>query len=124
MAFPKHHIFSEQLQKLAFQCRIFGSPARLEILRKLNESQKNVVELGKDIPLCQGTISAHLQRLRKAGVIEVEVQGLYNKYGMDLECVERMAADLEAFARELRSVRKEAGRGIMPGKVVEPRDKE
>jgi ArsR family transcriptional regulator len=57
------------LQPLAQLCHILGDRTRLRILRALQEDEKNVTALCKELKLPQPTISRHLAILRMAGLV-------------------------------------------------------
>ena len=81
MAFPKPHVFDIKEQAVSRVCRVLGHPARVRILMLLQEfDHLNMHEICRMLPLHQATVSAHLRKLRLAGLIDVEVDGLYNTY--------------------------------------------
>ena len=84
MAFPKTALFPPLDQQVSFSGRALGHPARVFILRLLEEEgPKYVMELVRVLPLTEGTITEHLKKLRLAGLIDVEEQGLLNLYSLN-----------------------------------------
>jgi ArsR family transcriptional regulator len=66
---------------LASMARALGHPARVRIIRVLDERQAcitsdMVIELG----LAQSTVSEHLRILREAGLIQGEIEGPRTRY--------------------------------------------
>jgi DNA-binding transcriptional ArsR family regulator len=85
MAFPKDHLFSEGDQAISQIGFSLSHPARLFIARTLREEgPKHVLELVKMMPLTQGSISFHLEKMRAGGLVDVEEQGLYNMYSLNV----------------------------------------
>ena len=85
MAYPKTELFSEFDQKVSSYGRLLGHPARIEILQILEmHGPTTVGEFERLLPLSQGSITEHLRKLRLAGLIRVDIQGLYNYYILNL----------------------------------------
>ena len=81
MSFPKNHLFPEIDQQTSIAGRTLGHPARIYILKYLREhGPKQFTELVKALPLTDGTVTAHLKKLLKQGLIEVVERGLVNIY--------------------------------------------
>ena len=76
MGTSKTELFSEADNQLAALAKAVGHPARVAILRHLARLNACVCgELVEELPLSQSTISQHLKELKKAGLIEGEVEG-------------------------------------------------
>ena len=102
MAFPKPYLFTLEDQRLGQIGRYIGHPARVFILRLLNESSVLTFrEIADQLPLHKGTVTEHLSKLLKAGLVKVSVKGLYNLYSIDREGIARMYADQQEFAEGL-----------------------
>ena len=72
MAFSKAHVFPKNEYHFALQCKLLSHPARIRILRRILENQKDGIsfdKLVKGIPLSRNTISQHLQILRRKKII-------------------------------------------------------
>jgi len=77
-------------------CKALGHPARIRIVRFLNEMDRCICgQIVEILPLAQSTVSQHLKCLKEAGLIKGEVEGLFTCYCLDraiLEKFKRMAA--------------------------------
>jgi DNA-binding transcriptional ArsR family regulator len=103
MAFPKNDQFPLDDQAVSNCGRALGHPARVYILRLLErEGPKQVIQLVKALPLTEGTVTAHLKRLRLAGLINVEVRGLTNYYSLNVAGLAAVFELQKAFFRTLR----------------------
>lgn len=105
MAFPKTHLFDDAAQHLSRFSRALGHPARISILELLhNVGSLHVLELEQLIPLSQGTITEHLRRLRVAGLIDVEEQGLMNFYTINPAGLQELFNGYWRFAETFSSI--------------------
>jgi ArsR family transcriptional regulator, arsenate/arsenite/antimonite-responsive transcriptional repressor len=83
--------------EIARLAKALGHPARVRILRLLIERAECVCgEICDELPLAQSTVSQHLKVLRRAGLIEGEVDGPRVCYCADPSAVERLRALLGA----------------------------
>jgi len=77
-------------------CKALGHPARIRIVRFLNEMDRCICgQIVEILPLAQSTVSQHLKCLKEAGLIKGEVEGLFTCYCLDraiLEKFKRLAA--------------------------------
>jgi DNA-binding transcriptional ArsR family regulator len=62
-------IAQEILQMQADVCAALAAPARILLLRTLNEKPSGVGELSRDLHLNQSTVSRHLRILRELGLV-------------------------------------------------------
>jgi ArsR family transcriptional regulator, arsenate/arsenite/antimonite-responsive transcriptional repressor len=91
MAENKSHIFSEDRQRIAIYCDAMSHPARAAILELLAENGRlSCSELTELLPLAQPTVSQHLARLRKAGLVQFEKEGLSSLYEINPEVTDEM----------------------------------
>jgi DNA-binding transcriptional ArsR family regulator len=71
-------------EQLAEACKALGHPARIKIIRHLIEEDRcicgRIVEV---IGLAQSTVSQHLKILKKAGLVDGEVEGPKTCYCVD-----------------------------------------
>ena len=75
----------EELARLA---KALGHPARIAILRTLNERRECVCgEIVETMPLAQATVSQHLKVLKEAGLVQGEVDGPRVCYCVDPKVV-------------------------------------
>lgn len=62
--------------RICTACAVLAHPARVRIVRLLAERNSCVCgEIVDHLPLAQSTVSQHLKVLRKAGIIDGEVDG-------------------------------------------------
>ncbi len=72
----KREKFNEDERKLADIAKALSHPARIRILRILNNM--NICMTGdivNQLPLAQSTVSQHLSELKKSGLIHGEIEG-------------------------------------------------
>ncbi|MBF0530235.1 MAG: winged helix-turn-helix transcriptional regulator [Deltaproteobacteria bacterium] len=71
-------------ETLAQWCKAIGHPARVRIIKYLQEVNRcfcgNIVD---QLPLAQSTVSQHLKSLKEAGLIRGEVEGPATCYCID-----------------------------------------
>src|SRR4051812_4738738 len=72
------------MQGLSESLRFLGDSTRLRILRCLAEAPLNVTELTQVLGVGQSTISHHLSRLKKHGLVSEERQGAMKSYSLVL----------------------------------------
>lgn len=76
MAQTKADIFNAQDIELADIAKALSHPARVKILRVLNDRSQCIVgELVDLLPLSQSTVSQHLKELKRVKLIRGEVEG-------------------------------------------------
>jgi DNA-binding transcriptional ArsR family regulator len=76
MAYSKKEEFPEQDVQLAEIAKALSHPARISILRILNEMDSCMVGgLVDQLPISQSTVSQHLLELKKADLIIGEIDG-------------------------------------------------
>jgi len=76
MAQLKKEIFNALDMELADIAKALSHPARVKILRVLNDKSQCIVgELVDLLPLSQSTVSQHLKELKRVGLIKGEVDG-------------------------------------------------
>ncbi len=91
MAENKSHIFSEDRQQIAVYCDAMSHPARAAILELLAENGRlSCSELTGLLPLAQPTVSQHLGKLRKAGMVRFEKEGLSSLYEINPKVTDEM----------------------------------
>lgn len=76
MAERKIDEFSKEEILLADLAKALSHPARIKILKVINDSNSCMCgEIVDRIPLSQSTVSQHLKELKKAGLIVGEIEG-------------------------------------------------
>ncbi|QLA15900.1 ArsR/SmtB family transcription factor [Desulfolutivibrio sulfoxidireducens] len=94
-------------EELARACKALAHPARIAILRHLHEIDGCVCgRIVEVLSLAQSTVSEHLRKLKRAGLVRGEVDGPSTCYCIDREGLARFKALAEA---------------LCPGGVGEPR---
>lgn len=85
-------------EELATLAAALGHPARVAIIRILLERQSCICgELVEELPLAQSTVSQHLKKLKKAGLIRGSVDGPRVCYCVEPAMLERfklLASDI------------------------------
>ena len=67
---------TERNEELASLCKALGHPARVQILQILIARQSCICgEIVEVMPLAQSTVSEHLRILKKAGLVQGDVDG-------------------------------------------------
>lgn len=59
-----------------------ADPSRLEILRRLSQSEKRVRDLTDELGLAQSTVSEHVACLRDCGLVVARSEGRQNFYSV------------------------------------------
>ena len=85
--------FQESLKALS-------DPTRREILQLLKGGRMSAGEIVDHFPMTGATISHHLAVLKSAGLVDVEREGKYLYYELNLSVVEEIMAWFAGFAKE------------------------
>lgn len=94
----KSHKFDKSLQELAYYSKVISHPARLAILKYLAESESAISgEISGFLPLSRTTVSQHLSELRRAGLIEYEVNGLKVVYYLNRKAIKKFNKSFKKF---------------------------
>jgi DNA-binding transcriptional ArsR family regulator len=72
-------------------------PGRRAILRLVLDRELGVNELAEGVGVSQPAASQHLKVLRDAGLVRSRVDGQRRLYRVDIEGLERLRAELDAF---------------------------
>jgi ArsR family transcriptional regulator len=76
MAISKKNEFTQEDIWLADIAKALSHPARIRILKILNEMSSCLVgNLVDQLPLAQATVSQHLKELKRVGLIDGEIDG-------------------------------------------------
>jgi ArsR family transcriptional regulator len=73
------------MQALSQSFRALGDPTRLRILRLLAEAPLNVTELVSLVGVAQPSVSHHLSRLRRLGLVSEERQAGFTYYSLSVD---------------------------------------
>lgn len=84
----------EQAERMAVVAKALGDPIRLQLVDVLRKHAGKVCvcELVPLFDLSQPTVSHHLKKLREAGIVGSERQGLWAYYYVVPESLEELAA--------------------------------
>ncbi|MEF8874237.1 MAG: metalloregulator ArsR/SmtB family transcription factor [Candidatus Thermoplasmatota archaeon] len=61
-------------------CRMLSHPTRLKILEQLKSGEKTVSEIVETLDINQPTVSQHLRKLKKSGLVSAERDGAHMRY--------------------------------------------
>jgi DNA-binding transcriptional ArsR family regulator len=75
-------------------CRALAHPTRRALLQALTASECDVGQLSESSDLDQPTVSKHLAALRRAGLVQVRVDGRHRCYSLAHEEILRPLMDL------------------------------
>lgn len=102
MAFNKKQEFKGDEIKLATLAKAFSHPARVAIVKLLNENGPIIVnKIVEELPLSQSTISQHLKELKEAGLIKGEIDGPRVFYSIDEDQLQLAKIFFEHFFNQL-----------------------
>ncbi len=91
----------EQLYTLfAWIAHAMANPHRLELLDLLVQAPRTVEELAREANMSVANTSQHLQKLKQAGLVLDEREGLYVRYRLADPAVARLWLELRAVAQQ------------------------
>lgn len=82
--------------------KALGDPNRLRIVGLLAHRAYSVEELGETLGIGVSTVSHHLARLARTGIVESRTESYYNLYSLKTEALSGMAKKLLAHAEPAR----------------------
>lgn len=87
----------DEIEAAATLFKALADPARVKILNLLATSEGPVCacELEPELGLTQATVSHHLKKLTRAGLLEREQRGKWAYFSIDRETTDRLAGLLE-----------------------------
>ena len=104
MVTAKTTLFDEGLQVKANLFKVLAHPARLQILQFLAETKTCISgDISEELPLGRTTVNQHLKELKKAGLIQGQVEGVKTNYCLDYEKIEEMKNLLSGFLDEFKT---------------------
>lgn len=93
MSRAKTETFNQSDNQLADIAKALSHPARISILRILNELNSCITgEIVDRIPLSQSTVSQHLKELKRVNLIKGEIEGPRTCYCLNENVVEKTKA--------------------------------
>jgi len=95
------------IEKTVELCKALGDRSRLLILKSLNEKPQYLEELSNRINLAASTVSFHLKKLEKAGLVWKEKQQYYTIFYPKQELLELTISDLLNFEYEEEKMQEE-----------------
>lgn len=86
MGVTKVESFTKEQNELAMIAKALAHPARIAILQHLIEVKACITkDIVDELPLAQPTISQHLKELKKAGLVQGNIEGTSICYCVNLE---------------------------------------
>jgi ArsR family transcriptional regulator, arsenate/arsenite/antimonite-responsive transcriptional repressor len=77
------HPFSENQEKIARYCKAMAHPVRMYVLEQLAANLGKCCysgDMAEHLPIARSTLSVHLKELKKAGLIQGEINPPFIKY--------------------------------------------
>ena len=103
MAESKASQFDQNSIELAEMAKALAHPARIAILRTLAERDTCICgEIVEVMPLAQSTVSQHLRALKKAGLVNGELDGTQSCYCINREKLGYLIELVKAFETSLQ----------------------
>jgi ArsR family transcriptional regulator len=91
MAITKEKLFNTSQKRTAQLMKALAHPARIAIIELLAERETCICgDITDELPLAQSTVSQHLKALKKAGIIQGEIDGVRTCYCLSEEGVEEL----------------------------------
>lgn len=86
MGASKLHIYSKEINKMAFIAKVFAHPARISILQYISKQESCICnDIVDEIGLSQPTISQHLKVINQAGLLKGNFEGKSVCYCLNIE---------------------------------------
>jgi len=98
------HKFTAEQNQLAAMAKAMAHPARIAIIQHLMKSGSCVCgDIVDKLPLSQSTISQHLKAMKKAGIIQGNVEGTFTCYCLDTGCCSGLKASFNKLFSGLKN---------------------
>ncbi len=84
----KEKAYTETQEKIAAIGKALSNPVRVFILERLANNPNSCCysgDMAEDLPIARSTLSEHLKELKKAGLIQGEINPPYIKYCINRE---------------------------------------
>jgi len=95
--------FTDNQEKTARYAKALSHPVRIFILDYLNKNSCRCCysgDMAEELPIARSTLSEHLKELKKAGLIQGEINPPYIKYCINRENWEDARILVEAFFKQ------------------------
>jgi DNA-binding transcriptional ArsR family regulator len=103
----KTEIFDTKKRHLSELAKTMAHPARLAILEYLAQCKTCISgDISNEIPLSRTTVSQHLKELKKAGLIQGEIEGLKIHYCLNTDNIKQIKELFDNFFEQLISQEK------------------
>ena len=90
MVRSKTELFEPDVQESAMLFKAIAHPARIAILKYLAETRTCITgDISDELPLSRSTVNQHLAELKKAGMIQGQIEGNNTRYGLNPEGLTR-----------------------------------
>lgn len=105
MAINKSTEFGVEAQTLAEFAKAIAHPARIEILKVLAEKNSCICgEIVDVMPLSQSTVSQHLKALKKAGIVQGEIEGVRSCYCINWKNLNKALGAFSTYFGKIRNI--------------------
>ena len=102
MAYAKTDLFDSELKSTAVLFKALAHPARLAILRYLDETRVCITgDISDELPLSRTTVNQHLTELKNAGLIQGTVNGVKVNYCLNPARIAELEKIVNCFFKEL-----------------------
>lgn len=102
MAFSKARSYSVDFQQIAEYAKVLCHPERLSILQFLREhGSASVREIAYHSPLSYPVVSQHIALLRRADLLELEIEHPYYCYMVNIDQFERVYRKLQWYCSNI-----------------------
>ena len=103
MAVHKKDEFTQKEQELADVAKAMSHPARIAILKLLAERNECICgEIVEMLPLAQSTVSQHLKELKKARLIDGNIDGARSCYCINWKGFEKFNTGMNSLFANLK----------------------
>lgn len=90
MVKSKSDLFEPDIQRCALYFKALAHPARIAILKCLAETNTCITgDISEELPLSRSTVNQHLAELKKAGMIQGQIEGNNTRYCLNPEGLTR-----------------------------------
>lgn len=84
----------EKIQELLNFFKALADPNRLKIIGLLAQQDLSVEQMAEMLSLASSTVSHHLSRLNKAGLVSARAEGYYNIYQLNVKKLKSLSKEL------------------------------
>ena len=104
MGKTKTEQFTAEQNQLAAMAKAMAHPARIAIMQHLMKKGSCVCgDIVDELPLSQSTVSQHLKEMKKAGLIQGNIEGTFTCYCLDAECCAGLKASFNRLFEGLKN---------------------